>query len=237
MPWSGTLRKSRFVDWFWAGLEPLWFFCDPSLGRALLGGGFLIGMEYVASLCCCCGWWCCWAPARANCAAPFWWPPVKNHIIWRVSINIERIKMYPHGSTQQFQLRIWTKLRIFLPLCCGWFLPPWLCGTPFLVGSGEKQKVHALKLNEQFFCHCWCSSFIYTSHVLDVFGSPSPNEIVRVFPPGLMTAKSLCPLWKTTTRMPPPPQPSFFTRNSSLHKTLVFIYVLHWNKSNAMNER
>lgn len=40
--------------------------------------------------------------------------------------------------------------------------------------------------------------------------------MARVFPPGLSSARSPCPLWKTTTLQPPPPQPSFFTLNSSL---------------------
>jgi len=46
------------------------------------------------------------------------------------------------------------KLGVFIPLCRGWLLPPPLplCGTPFLVGSGEKQK---WKLREEFLCNCW----------------------------------------------------------------------------------
>lgn len=39
---------------------------------------------------------------------------------------------------------------------------------------------------------------------------------VRVLPPALRTATSPCPLTKVTLRVPPPPQPSFFTRNCSL---------------------
>lgn len=39
---------------------------------------------------------------------------------------------------------------------------------------------------------------------------------VRVLPPALRMATSPCPLMKVTLRVPPPPQPSFFTRNCSL---------------------
>lgn len=39
---------------------------------------------------------------------------------------------------------------------------------------------------------------------------------LRLFPPGLSCARSPWPLWNATTLEPPPPQPSFFTLNSSL---------------------
>lgn len=53
-------------------------------------------------------------------------------------------------------------------------------------------------------------------HSLAFLGSPSPMVTVRVLPPALRVATSPCPLTKVTLRVPPPPQPSFFTRNCSL---------------------
>lgn len=53
-------------------------------------------------------------------------------------------------------------------------------------------------------------------HLLEDLGRPSPTVMVRVFPPGLSWDRSPCPLWNTTTLVPPPPQPSFFTLNSNL---------------------
>ena len=51
---------------------------------------------------------------------------------------------------------------------------------------------------------------------LEDLGRPSPTVMLRVLPPGLSWARSPWPLWNTTTLAPPPPQPSFFTLNSSL---------------------
>lgn len=56
---------------------------------------------------------------------------------------------------------------------------------------------------------------------------------LRLFPPGLSCARSPWPLWKATTREPPPPQPSFFTLNSSLGGKQVSVQPLlkkswHW---------
>lgn len=53
-------------------------------------------------------------------------------------------------------------------------------------------------------------------NLLEDLGRPSPTVTLRVFPPGLSWARSPWPLWNTTTLEPPPPQPSFFTLNSSL---------------------
>lgn len=53
-------------------------------------------------------------------------------------------------------------------------------------------------------------------HSLAFLGSPSPMLTVSVLPPALRAATSPCPLTKVTLRVPPPPQPSFFTRNCSL---------------------
>lgn len=53
-------------------------------------------------------------------------------------------------------------------------------------------------------------------HSLAFLGSPSPMLTVRVLPAALRAATSPCPLTKVTLRVPPPPQPSFFTRNCSL---------------------
>lgn len=51
---------------------------------------------------------------------------------------------------------------------------------------------------------------------LELLGSPSPTLTVRLRPPALSTARSPEPRAKVTLRVPPPPQPSFFTRNCSL---------------------
>lgn len=60
------------------------------------------------------------------------------------------------------------------------------------------------------------SIILFSFDSLDDLGRPSPIVMVRVFPPGLSWARSPWPLWKATTLAPPPPQPSFFTLNSSL---------------------
>lgn len=67
-----------------------------------------------------------------------------------------------------------------------------------------------------FYKVCLILSFIISFNLLEDLGRPSPTVMVRVFPPGLSWARSPCPLWKATTLEPPPPQPSFFTLNSSL---------------------
>lgn len=51
---------------------------------------------------------------------------------------------------------------------------------------------------------------------LELLGSPSPTLTVRARPLALSTAMSPEPREKVTLRVPPPPQPSFFTRNCSL---------------------
>lgn len=132
-----------------------------------------------------------------------------------------------------------------LPLLGGWLLPPArICGTPFLVGSdkinmssfkgwrirknnicyissqpGYSRDIH-VHLYLQYvslFSPSACAS-LSSCYSLDVLGRPSPTVMVRVFPAGLISARFPCPLWNTTTRVPPPPQPSFFTRNSSLQR-------------------
>lgn len=67
-----------------------------------------------------------------------------------------------------------------------------------------------------FVCVYETCFFSISFNLLEDLGRPSPIVMVRVFPPGLSWAMSPCPLWNTTTREPPPPQPSFFTLNSSL---------------------
>lgn len=57
---------------------------------------------------------------------------------------------------------------------------------------------------------------IISVDLLEFLGKPSPMVMLRLFPPGLSCARSPWPLWKATTLEPPPPQPSFFTLNSSL---------------------
>lgn len=114
-----------------------------------------------------------------------------------------------------------------LHLGATWFLPPLPPpedgGNDFLVGSNQK-KGQLGCLYRQHFIYYLNLFLLFSSlygimtyfNLLEDLGRPSPIVTDRVFPPGLSWATSPGPFWNTTILVPPPPQPSFFTLNSSL---------------------
>lgn len=114
-----------------------------------------------------------------------------------------------------------TRLKLLWLLRCEW---SWEA-TPFWRNSLDVNKLLYYQIKTHF------NANIYFD-LLEDLGRPSPIIIVRVFPPGLSWAISPWPLWKTTILEPPPPQPSFFTLNSSLKNrrglSEAMLFLLPW---------